>query len=46
MEKDYVCPILSPHDPEIPYTPCLKEECAWWSEKHQKCAVAVELPKK
>jgi len=39
-----ICPLLSIGESD--YLACAKEKCAWWSEKHQKCAVAVEPPKK
>lgn len=48
MEKDKekICPLLSTDNLNIPFITCKGEACAWWSEKHQKCAVAVEPPKK
>jgi hypothetical protein len=31
------------HGNSLPATRCLRDRCAWWSEKHQGCAVVALL---
>lgn len=40
-----VCPLTSIGQ-EFLFQNCIKEECAWWIEDKQKCAIAVLGAKK
>lgn len=41
--NDKTCPLFyaSPEFTTAKSCNCLKEECAWWVEDKQKCAIAV-----
>lgn len=48
MDKEkMICPLMSARDPRLanglghPIINCQKEDCAWWVEDKQKCAIAV-----
>lgn len=50
MAKEIICPLLTTntvvdenHKVSIGTQPvfCIKEQCAWWIEDKQKCAIAV-----
>ncbi len=38
-DKPKLCPILTA--PSSPNEPCLEEQCEWWSEHYNHCAVVV-----
>lgn len=40
-----ICPLLY-LCVEITTPTCMKEQCAWWVEDRQKCAMAVTPPRK
>lgn len=40
--KTKICPLcfFNPN-PDMPYQKCENEECSWWCEEAQKCAILV-----
>ena len=46
MDNMKVCPLLNSNPTRVVQIFCIKEECAWWNEERQKCAIAVTPPRR
>lgn len=44
-QNEKICPLLYLCS-DICTPTCVKEQCAWWNEDRQKCAMAVTPPRK
>lgn len=46
MDDKKICPMLNFNSNGVTSVFCIKEECAWWDEERQKCAMAVTTPRR
>jgi hypothetical protein len=48
MKQNKICPLLTINTVKIGTQPvfCVTEQCSWWLEDKQKCAIAVMGGKK